>query len=309
VAVYWSTAVMAPWITLFAVYGFSDGWSLIGLYSHLFVFPLLFGWVQLIFLLRVIDVLLEMRAKKTLCRIGLGLSLVATLVGGYIQGAERPALFELKPDCLHERIPNTDEISFIEHLKHPDPANRIEFEKNLPSNSWQILASDRSSAELVCGLSILLQIFVWSWTALAFGWAARMAAEGGSEYHQKRKRLFPAMLWTLILSLPWFAMRKVFEIYRGEAYVNLQIPNVVVFVGLLFVLGSVFLAAVTWQVVGDRLNSAVGLVSTLGISGLCWKDDWLREVFPRTPSVSQFLLMLLIVGFMLTVLLVKIPDE
>lgn len=301
--------VVAPWVTLFAVYGIDDGWSLIGLYSHLFLFPLLFGAVQFVFLLRLIGVLFEMRTAKVLRRVGLPLSIIATLIGGFIQGDERPALFELKPARLREVIPNTTNVSFIEHLKHPVSQNCADFEKNLPRNSWQIPAPDRSIAEFVCGLSILAQIFIWSWTALAFCWAARVAAGGGADYRRRRKRLIPTMLWTLILSLPWFAMRKVFESYRSEAYVNLQIPNAVVLLGFLFVLGSVFLAAVTWRVVGERLNSAVGLVSTLGISGLCWKEDLLKQVFPRTPSLSQFLLMLLIVGFVLTILLIQMPDD
>jgi hypothetical protein len=303
------TTIIAPWITLFAVYGPDDAWTLIGLYSHLFLFPLLFGAVQVLFLLRLITILLRSRARKLMLRVGLPFALITTLVGVYIQGAERPALFELKPARLHATIPNGGGTTFIQHLKSPAKENRTAFEAGLPTNSWQIPKDDRCVAEFVCGFAIVLQIFIWFWTAFAFCWAARLIAVHDSESQRQRKTFIPLMLWTLILSLPWFAMRKVFENYRDSAYVNLEIPHAVILLGFVFVLGSLFLAAATWRVIGERLNAAVGLVSTLGISGLFFKDSWLEAVFPRTLSVSQFLLMVLIVAFVLTVLLVKMPND
>jgi hypothetical protein len=291
---------------MFTVYGWSTGWSLMGFYSHLFWFPLLFGIIQVLFLTRLLETF-DLSGRKLFRRVALPFSIATVIAGSFIEITERPALFELKPALIKQTISGTNNTTFLDHLLHPQTEDRVAFENALPATSWRIPASSRSVTEFVCGFSILLQIFIWTWTAFAFCWTARLMASGDAKYKRKRKLFIPLMLWTLILSLPWFAMRRAFEGYLGKAYSDLQVPNVTLIVGVVFLLGSLFLAGATWQIAGERLNAAVGILSSLGISGLLWQRDWLQAMFPPAPTLGQFVLIATVVAFLLTVLLVKLP--
>src|SRR6476620_9893329 len=106
--------VIAPWVTMFAVYGWSDGWSLMGFYSHLFWFPLLFGIVQVLFLTRLL-LTFDLAGRKLFRRVALPFSIATVIAGGFIETTERPSLFELKPTFIKQTIPGANNRTFLDH--------------------------------------------------------------------------------------------------------------------------------------------------------------------------------------------------
>jgi hypothetical protein len=131
-------AIVAPWVSMLAIYGWKQGWTLMGLYTHLFWYPLFFGIVQMCMLTRLVQILLRLRIRQAFTRVAVPFSIAAVIVGGYIEVDERPALFELKPSVIEQPIRPGQAKTLIEHLANPAPADTTQFQKDLPPNSLQI---------------------------------------------------------------------------------------------------------------------------------------------------------------------------
>jgi hypothetical protein len=294
--------IVVPWAAMFWTFGWQDGWLFIGLYNHLFLFPLLFGVVMLLMALQMARAILLLPPTRPLLRYAIAFSIVATLVAGYYEFEGKPAVFELAADTARSPMSPASSETFIDYLRQPTGTSSKTFLEKIPNTSWFFFSSAASPAKYAYAVSFILQTFMGICLVLLFSWSAKLAYERDRDYMRVRKPLIALMLWLLILFLPWLVMRITFEGYKETIYPGSERPSVIL--ATPFIGAALYLAAVNWKIGGEILDSAVGLVSAVGITSLFTQENWREALFPRTPSFRHYLLMWLVINVMLFCFLV-----
>lgn len=319
--------VCAAFAILMVEYGLGDGWDFARVYSHFFLYPLIFGPFIVLCNLRVLQLLLTMEATKRALRWLLLLAGTLVVLAVSQEFVRPAAVYEYRPAVLAQKILQPLGLptkSAIEHFRSPElkpsittspnveerivraKAYRVSFSASLGENS--LFVKGASLTKWAYLVSFLIQTTFWISVFLTLAWSMRLYLRKDEQYLRKRMMLIPNLLWMVMLAYPWLAMRKAFEIYRSQIY-DVGSASEATLLGVLFLLATFYLVAVSWDAVGERFAPILASVVGLGFAGLIFRDNWVEGAFPRHASPSHYVIVFLVVLAVIGPLVLPLSKE
>lgn len=295
VGIYLFLTVVVPISTMVWEFGAEDGWMFISLYSPLFLYPIIFGIFVIPAVVRFATNLAKIPSFAMSSKYILALILIAGVAAFVIEFSGKPAVFEYAPASIGAKS-SPPGVDLIEHVRSPTESMKQTFEQQLDSDSWFFLSEDASTTKFAYALSYFVQTLLAAGLIATFAWCARTQFIGDVGYRTARSALIPDMLWIVVLMIPWFLMRMTFEEYKAGIYVD--VPRQSVVLSFPFLFAATFLAYTNWQSHGTKLESALGIIAPFGALGLMFQEGWLQALFPRSPAISHYALMWLIIMLM-----------
>jgi len=247
---------------------------------------------------------------------------VATLLAFIGELSGSPAAFELHPDeWRNETLPSFG-IKLRDHFQHPKPepkrlnseetqekglrSSGEEFAKTLKNNYSFFEKS--SATKWFYLVAFVIQMLVMASIYVMLAWSIILYRSRDREYLRVRKRLIPSLLWMIVLAYPWLVMRRAFETYSAQIYDASSTASQATLAGLLFLLATFYLVAVSWKAVGKRFEPILAVVTSLGLTGLVFNEAWIEAIFPRHASPGHYLVLFAVVVLALGPLLIPISN-
>lgn len=281
--------------SLWIWHSYAEGKAYVQMYSHLFLFPIFFGWITVLLLIPFFrfvrtEGLFDRRGWKVFLSLPVVFALLSVVTVELPSKNHAP--YELLPELVNNspslsgHFSRGDDIQRAEALAFQDELGRL---IDAPAN-WSVARLFHYSSVFLSATQMLLVFF-------CAGLLALYRLKNQSLRSESYRAALVACTCAVFVFLLWVLMRQVFLLDKTLYYGD--VANVVkdYVVAALFFTGLLFLSTGLFLWLGEKLTAIIGLFGSAGgVFFVLSETDRLREVFGADASLASYWTILLGIG-------------